>query len=176
MAEMKPKDFIQKVLINEIGIIKEQHAYISFALMAIGIEFLGKALNNYDNWGEPHRGRKDFELAIKSLNSFVQYRPLLSSYDLCDSLRNGFAHSFVPKGKISLSSGNNETGHLIENSTNTKINLRCEDFYKDFANACSEVINMTTFPNNKMENPLLRVPDISNGLNTENSNSGSTMN
>ncbi len=41
---MLPKDFIQMVLIEGIGDVVKRHPYISFALVAIGIEFLGKCL------------------------------------------------------------------------------------------------------------------------------------
>lgn len=153
---MTPKEFIQQVLITETGQIHADHPYISFAMMAIGIEFLGKCLNNCDDWNEPGRSKVDFEIAINSLNSLTTYRPLLTSHSLWDSLRNGFAHSFVPKSTLSLSS-KNETPHLKQIST-TKINLKCEDFYEDFKNACIEVIAKLDFPNIKMSNPLLSVP------------------
>ena len=52
---MKPKEFIDTVLINEVGAIHLQYPYISFAMIAIGIEFLGKCLNNYENWNMHYR-------------------------------------------------------------------------------------------------------------------------
>jgi len=153
---MTPKEFIQQVLITETGQIHENHPYISFAMMAIGIEFLGKCLNNCEDWNEPRRSKVDFELAVNTLTSLTIYRPLLSSHNLWDSLRNGFAHSFVPKNTLTLSS-KDETAHLTP-ITATKINLKCEDFYDDFKNACNEVLAKTTFPSTKMRNPLLSVP------------------
>lgn len=165
---MTPKDFIQKVLIEEVGEIHLSHPYISFLTMAVGIEFLGKSLNEYEDWNEPHRSRKDFELAINTLTSFDKYKPLLASHDFWTSFRNGFAHSFVPKGTISLSS-KNEAPHFTDTSL-PKVNLRCEDFYIDFKNACEEVIKMTSFQSNKMNRPLLSVPD------TNISFSGTTQN
>ena len=169
MKTMKPKEFIDTVLINEVGAIHLQYPYISFAMIAIGIEFLGKCLNNYENWNEPKRSEKDFELAINSLKSFEKYRPLLTSHKLWTSLRNGFLHSFVPKNTLTLSS-KDELAHLVA-VTPTKINLRCEDFYKDFKGACQEVIAMTSFQSNKMNLPLLELPDIENNI----SISGTTM-
>lgn len=153
---MKPKEFIQNVLINEIGEIHKNHAYISFAIISIGIEFLGKCLNKYEDWNEPRRSKADFELAINNLNSFSSYRPLLKSHNLWDSLRNGFLHSFVPKNTLSLSSKDG-AAHFFPSSL-TQINLKCEDLYIDFKGACEEVINKTSFPSSKMERPLLSVP------------------
>jgi hypothetical protein len=169
MNTMKPKEFIDAVLINEVGAIHLQYPYISFAMMAIGIEFLGKCLNNYEDWNESGHSKEDFELAINSLNAFDKYRPLLTSHNLWTSLRNGFLHSFVPKNTLTLSS-KDETAHLVA-VTPIKINLRCEDFYKDFKGACQEVIAMTSFQSNKMNLPLLELPDIQNNV----SSSGTTM-
>lgn len=156
MTTMTPKEFIKNVLIDEVKEIHLNHPYISFAIMAIGIEFLGKALNSYDDWNKSGRSKQDFELAINQLDSLKVYRPLLTSHKLWDSLRNGFAHSFVPKGTLSLSS-KAETGHLV-NISSSQINLKCEDFYNDFKNACLEVISLQTFSSNKMDRPLLAVP------------------
>ena len=156
MRELMPKEFIQIVLINEVGEIHLKYPYISFATMSIGIEFLGKCLNEFQDWNKKDRSRIDFELAINGLNSLSSYRPLLTSHNLWDSLRNGFLHSFVPKNTICLSS-KDEAEHLRQ-VTATKINLRCEDFYIDFKGACEEVINMITFPSTKMDRPLLDIP------------------
>jgi len=169
---MTPKQFIQHVLINEVGQIHSQHPYISFATMAIGIEFLGKCLNTYEDWNYYASGvpKQDFERAINQLNSFSRYRTYLSSHNLWDALRNGFSHSFVPKNTLSLSS-NGEMGHLIEHGN--KVNLKCEDFYSDFKSACEEVLAMISFQSNKMNLPLLQVPIVNpnNNINY----SGSTM-
>lgn len=163
MGTLTPKQFIQNVLINETGEIHKNHAYISFAVMAIGIEFLGKCLNEFEDWNEPNRSKADFEFAINNLNSFSSYRPLLTSHNLWTSLRNGFLHSFVPKNTISLSS-KDETAHLVQISP-TQINLKCEDLYNDFKGACEEVLNMTIFPSNKMDRPLLSVPTVLSSVN-----------
>ena len=43
---LMPKEFIKKVLINNIGdIVHKEYYWLAFALMAIGIEFLGKCLH-----------------------------------------------------------------------------------------------------------------------------------
>ena len=153
---MTPKEFINTVLINEIGSIHLNHPYISFAMMAIGIEFLGKCLNSHEDWNEPKHSKEDFELAINTLDSFVKYRPLLKSHNFWTSLRNGLLHSFAPKSTITLSS-KNEADHLVTINP-TKINLRCEDFYLDFKNACQEVLEMQNFKSKKVDLPFLSIP------------------
>lgn len=155
MSTMTPKEFIQQVLINEVGEIHLKYPYISFATIAIGIEFLGKCLSNEEDWNKSGQSKIDFEYAINNLTSFTKYRPLLTSHGLWTSLRNGFLHSFVPKNTLTLSS-KDEMAHLIEHSG--KMNLKCEDMYLDFKSACEEVLSMTTFSSNKMELPLLFVP------------------
>jgi hypothetical protein len=42
---------------------------------------------------------------------------------------------------------------------NRKLNLKCEDFYNDFKAACEEVLGMDFPEDNKMNRPLLIVPD-----------------
>jgi len=169
MKTITPKEFIQQVLINEVGEIHERFPYISFATMAIGIEFLGKCLSNEEDWNKQGNSKTDFEFAINNLNSFEKYRDFLGEYELWTSLRNGFLHSFVPKNKLTLSS-KDEMEHLKEH--NGKLNLKCEDLYSDFKLACEEVLQMTTFSSNKMTLPLLFVPD--NSIDNNISFSGST--
>jgi len=67
---MTPKEFIQQVLIDEVGEIHLKYPYISFATMAIGIEFLGKCLNSHDDWNYYVSGvpKQDFERAINQLD------------------------------------------------------------------------------------------------------------
>ncbi len=156
--QLSPKDFIQEFLIEEIEEIHQKHQYISFALMAIGIEFLGKCLNEFEDWNKP-QSKTDFNYAINNLEAFKQYRPLIITHNLWNNLRNGFAHSFVPKGKIALSSNRteNEEQHMTT-LINGAINLKCEEFYADFKKACEEVIAKTSFKSSKMNKPLLDVP------------------
>ncbi len=169
MKTIKPKEFISQVLIDELSEIHLKHPYISFAIMAIGIEFLGKCLNNKRDWNFTKKGqsKKDFENAIKRLGSLEKYRPYLESHKLYNALRNGFAHSFVPKGTITLSS-KKEMPHMKVHEG--KLNLKCEDFFIDFKGACSEVINMSFPETNKMNKPLLIVPDNPDNTPIPNSN------
>lgn len=170
---MLPKQFIKGVFVDELGKLKDTNPYIAFAIMAIGIEFLGKCLDKEtQNWNISGKSKIHFELAVNSLKSLEIYRKYIKSHDLWDSLRNGFAHSFVPKYKLSLSS-KDEAPHFYLKNGGLTVNLRCEDFYKDFRNACDEVIN-TQFEdlNNKMNKELLSVPQEQRKLGATHPTSG----
>lgn len=156
---MMPKEFINQVFVNELEKLKDSNPYISFAIMAIGIEFLGKCLDtNTQDWNKPSMSKIHFELAINNLSSLEKYREYLISHKLWDSLRNGFAHSFVPKYTLSLSS-KDEAPHFYIKNNGLTVNLRCEDFYVDFRDACLEVIDKKfNDPNDKMNKDVLSVP------------------
>ncbi|HTE31083.1 MAG TPA: hypothetical protein VK666_11965 [Chryseolinea sp.] len=158
---MTPKEFIEVVFLHDLANMIESRPYISFSTMATGIEFLGKCMDdNATHWNVSGRSKINFEAAINQLTSFEPYRKFLDSHRLWDSLRNGFSHSFVPKYPITLSS-RNEMAHLIVHSNNLRLNLKCEDLFTDFKNACLEIINKD-FPdsNNKMNKQLLSVPEL----------------
>lgn len=131
--------------------------------MATGIEFLGKCLDDTAaHWNVSCRSKTNFDEAINQLNSFEPYRQFLDSHKLWDSLRNGFSHSFVPKYPITLSS-KTEMAHLVLHSNNQRLNLKCEDLFEDFRNACLEIISMDfQNPDDKMNKQLLSIPELEN--------------
>lgn len=166
MTKLKPKDFIKSVLIDELGIMINNHPYISFITMGIGIEFLGKCLATKRNdWNESGHSRTDFENAIKTIPSLQKYEPYLKTHDLYSSFRCGLAHAISPKLQISLSS-KGELGHLIKHSGG-QLNLKVEDFYNDFKQACDHIINMTFPPKDKMSGDFLQVPGSAFNSGTE---------
>ena len=152
MTILKTNEFIQRYFIDELGQMIDKFPYHSFMIMSIGIELLGKCLNeSYPNF---HEGKplKDFNRAIDNLNAFENYKSINREFKLHENLRNGMLHAAVPKPKITLSS-HNEQKHLYEN--NGTINLRCEDFFEDFKKACLEVISIQS---KKMKQPIISVP------------------
>lgn len=154
MNHLDPKQFINQVFISELETLSIKNHYISFAIIAIGIEFLGKCLDkDAKDWNIPNRARKNFSHAIDSLVAFEKYRSIKDV--LYEDLRCGFAHSFVPGSRLTLSS-KNETENLIK--TDERINIRCEDFYQDFKKACQEVIEMEFANDDKMSNALISIP------------------
>lgn len=125
------KDFINKYFIEEIGSLVEERPFVSFVLMAIGIEFLGKCLNTND-WDEKKEISGDtFDNAIKSFDSLKKYQAIP---DLYHSLRCGLAHRLMVKGHIILSPDQN-------NLTDPNYTIGCKEFYEDFKQACLDAID-----------------------------------
>lgn len=155
MATLQPKAFIKSVLIDELGGMIADHPYISFIMMGIGIEFLGKCITTVlTDWSSG--GSRDlFENAVKTIPSLQRYKPYLTSHDLYGSFRCGLAHAVLPKHRITLSS-KLERGHLVEDSG--RLNLKVEDFYTDFKLACEHVNGMTFPAGDKMNKGFLEVP------------------
>lgn len=160
MAHLNPKQFIQATFINDLGrMLESNNFYLAFMIMSIGIEFLGKCINNNGDWHNRASG-KTFNSAIKNLTALKAYKHLLKgngSYDLYSSLRCGLAHAAAPKFEITLSSTDQQTDHLVE--MNGRVNLKCENFYSDFKKACEEIIAMEFSDNkSKMNKPFLEIP------------------
>ena len=82
---MLPKEFIQQVLINELGEIHSQHPYIAFATMAIGVEFLGKCLNDHDDWNFYAAGihKQDFKSACEEVMAMTSFPSNKMDLPLC---------------------------------------------------------------------------------------------
>jgi len=156
MTTLKPKDFIKSVLIDEVGLMINNHPYISFIIMGIGIEFLGKCLaTTRSDWHESGHSGPDFKKAISTIPSLHKYEPYLKTHNLYSSFRCGLAHSISPKLQITLSS-KGEFGHMIEHCG--ELNIKAEDFYSDFKQACEYIINLTFASEDKMSKYFLQVP------------------
>ena len=123
------KEFIREYLIGKIGKLKDSEPYIAFLMMSIGIEFLGKCLNDKDDWDVSNMSESDFNLAINTLKSLNKYQ----GWDLYHKLRCGLAHTMMVK-----------SGFGIKNKgASTSTCVSCEEFYNDFKAACEEVMNMS---------------------------------
>lgn len=104
---MEPKEFIKKVLIAEIKDILNYHPFLSFALIAIGIEFIGKCmLTEYQDWDriKPDKAFK------RGHDMLIEVDQRYSTIDLKNELRNGFVHTYLPKSQIVLSEAPLATG------------------------------------------------------------------
>lgn len=126
------KDFIKEFLIDKIGKLKENEPYVAFLMMSIGIEFLGKCLNNSAVWDTDKMSGSDFNLAITTLTTLRKYQNM----DLYDKLRCGLAHCMMVKKGLAIR----------DKGSNTSVCISCEEFYKDFKAACEEVMNMPKLP------------------------------
>lgn len=147
------------MFIDQLGSIINDHPYISFIVISTGIEFLGKCLDQkLEKWNEKQESRKYFEKAILTIPSLQVYSSYLdqNTFNLYSNLRCGLVHSASPKYLITLSS-KEELGHLV--LENNRLNLKIEEFYRDFRLACEFVINEVYSPDNKIECPFLRIPD-----------------
>lgn len=148
------------MFIDQLGSIINDHPYISFIVISTGIEFLGKCIDHdLNQWDKIRKPRKYFEKAILTIPSLQVYSSYLdqNTFDLYSNLRCGLVHSASPNYLITLSS-KQETGHLV--LENNRLNLKIEDFYRDFRLACEFIISEVYSPDNKMECPFLRIPDI----------------
>lgn len=146
---MYPKEFIQHVLINEIGDIVKSHPYLSFTLIAIGIEFLGKCLSENKDWQKIKPDRA-FQ---KGLDLMAEEEPIYNKLNLRDELRNGFAHGLLPKSKLALSEVKHGALHFSERGGKTI--LVAEILYRDFVRACKKILEIDFPENDKMNEPLL---------------------
>lgn len=92
--DMSNEEFIQKILIEEIGEIKDKHPYLMCMLVSQGIEFLGKTLrpiNNASGWNENQNAKRDFQSAIKLLPSLRKYAEI----DIYQRIRCRFCEKMV---------------------------------------------------------------------------------
>lgn len=151
-------DFIRKVILHSAKILTEQIPYTSFGIISVGIEFLGKCLDekvefNFYKSGLP---KKHFDLAINEL--MHKYKNINDKYNLQDKLRNGFLHSFCPKHPLWLRDKKTATElHLAEKDG--LVHIIAEELFFDFEAACQEIINRINtrkFKHDKMYRPYLR--------------------
>lgn len=150
---MLPKEFIQVVLIDECKDIVERHAYISFAVIAIGIEFLGKCmLVNHKYWNDI-KPEKAFNEGLKLL---VKVDSRYGHLNLKRELRDGLAHTLLPKSKIDLVDSKHNLKHFGVNKYNQTV-LVAEEFYSDFVKACKIVIEYEFAIGDKMNSDFLRL-------------------
>lgn len=134
LQKMPVEDFINKVLIEEIGDIKDPHPYLAFPLICEGIEFLGK-MNSPDSWEGRYLSKKHFNEALNQYDSLNKYKHT----NLYEIIRCGFCHGLRP------SSGNGKCEYYlcqdIKPPYRTKdgkkiIFISINQLYNDFKEAC----------------------------------------
>lgn len=161
---MKVKEFIEQVLIGDIGKMQEAGLhYLSFSIIASGIEFLGACFDDhefrhYEQGLPPKRFKKGIlELFPSNYQNEAD--------NLYKDLRCGFAHIVSPQGDMVLTEnkhiGNSTTKHLDRVKSGNLI-LVAEDFYNDFKNACNKIIEKIAkkdhLLNSKVYEDFLLVP------------------
>lgn len=144
---MKPKEFISWTLIQEIKDVVDRHPYLSFLLISVGIEFLGKCMFTSNQDWQAIRPKEGFDEGMKLM---IDIDPRYAQVNLRDQLRNGIAHALLPKSQIALSEIKNGAIHFSVTKTN-QIVFVAEIFYRDFVIACKKVLDKE-FPENDKVN------------------------
>jgi|SRR5580698_2969809 hypothetical protein len=153
-----PKDFIKITFLGQFREIVYTHRfhYIGFALICIGIEYLGKCLDQAHGWHDQGLSREHFKRAINEL--MPKYSP--HSSKIYDQLRSGFAHALLPGPEIGLTHRDESIRHGTHNlgADGSKLILVVEDFYDDFELACEETMSRQFPQGDKMTKAVLVVP------------------
>ncbi len=153
-----PKDFIKITFLEQCREIVYTHRlhYISFALICIGIEYLGKCLDQAHGWHDQGLSKMHFEKAINEL--MPKYGPYSSK--IYGQLRSGFAHGLLPGPDIGLTHRDESLRYGTRNlaAHGSRLILVVEDFYDDFELACNEMMNRQFPQADKMTKALLVVP------------------
>lgn len=153
---MTGKEFIQECLIKDIGeIVRNKQYYHAFALISIGIEFLGKCLHTHDIYMNGFSSQ-DFKKALKHYQSLKKYQTVPKLYV---NLRCGLLHAFLPKNGVKLTDIQNDF------SNNT---IGCKALYDDFVIACKDAINNTYgYVKRNLNEKLLVISGPTSGTPTE---------
>ena len=124
------RDFISEYLIDQIGKIKDTYPYFAFLLMAVGIEFLGKCLNEpKDDWKGTKSPEVYFNDGLRLLDIYEDIKDL----DLYHILRCGMVHSLLTDNSLKLS-----------DKSGGEPSISCKDFYESFRKACQKVLEGRT--------------------------------
>lgn len=151
---MYPKDFINDVLINEFSKIVKNHPYLAFSLIATGIEFLGKCqLTSKYDW---HEGYAPGEAFNEGLALLTEIDDRYNSVGLRQELRNGFAHTLLPKYNLALSEVRHGQEHFGVTDDGKPI-LVIEILFRDFVMACKKVNSTPFAEGDKMHRTILRI-------------------
>lgn len=149
---MTTKDFIQNVLINEIGQIVTNHPFLSFTLICVGIELLGMCMNGKPKWGSSGKYGKDFKAGIDLMPD--KYQNIKQK--LYDDLRNGMAHYLSPKSFILGEYKNVNISYDDHLKTHQNI-IIVDHLYEDFVIACEKVLEKEFSENDKVNKDFLYV-------------------
>ena len=148
---MKLQNFIDQTLINGFKSIQQDpgnHKYLSFGLIAQGIEFLGSLIdgNEIEKAG---LSRERFDSALKEFfdSKYHEYAVKENDFNLYSNLRCGMLHIIIPTknialGEVKYDDIRNHLKILQFKDGIKRLLLIAEEFYNDFKNACESVIRM----------------------------------
>lgn len=154
-------DFIEIALIKEIKSIQQEgHHYLSFALIAQGIEFLGACIDSnkffIENKSRERFNNATLKLFPASYHLYVHVNKKGQPFDLYYNLRCGLVHTLLPKKNIELIQENEIAKfgkhlEIKEIRKKQRLILVSQYFMNDFENACKKVID--DIRNNRISHP-----------------------
>ena len=138
-----PSDFIRVELQKGIGDLIKDHPFLSFPLICMSIEFLGKCIDDEHDFKDRGNGlgRKQFNGCITKY--MKRYADLIGGdFDLYTHLRCGFAHRFMGGKAFSLVDAEIDSiDKHFDILSDGKMVLKIDEFYTDFSSACDAIIN-----------------------------------
>lgn len=147
---MKLNEFIEQTLIKEFRSIQQDpgnHKYLSFGLIAQGIEFLGSLIDDKEI-DQAGLSRIRFDSALINFfdSKYHEYANKDNDFNLYSNLRCGMLHIIIPAQNIALGElehddVNNHLKVLQFSDGKERLLLIAEEFYYDFKNACESVIS-----------------------------------
>lgn len=142
IRKLTVSEFIAEELDLKIGKLINEYPFLSFSLICMGIEFLGKCMDDEHTFECKDKGisKTQFNNCLKKY--MVRYVEFIGkkNFDLYSNLRCGFAHKFRHGKKFSLAPITSTDKHLSILSDG-KMVIRIDEFYNDFSSACKSVIN-----------------------------------
>lgn len=137
---------------EEIRKIKNISPFLSVLCISVGIEFLGKLLNNAPLDSKSDCGRK-FEYALSTFSSLNKY----AGKKLYNLLRSGLAHRISVKENIIISS-------IEENQLNhNPVTINTNTLFEDFVEAVEAALSKTDWDNSDVLNSYICINDGSTG-------------
>jgi hypothetical protein len=140
------EEFINTVLLHDLALMISFPSlrYLSFGLVADGIEFLGACTDKYhfqEKGRSERRFRRGIERFLKGIDArYSQYNSPSSPYYLYKNLRRAMVHMVWPQSWLALTTRDEATkvghAHLEIDPHAGKLVLVAEDFYADFTLAC----------------------------------------
>ncbi|PLX05813.1 MAG: hypothetical protein C0594_06785 [Marinilabiliales bacterium] len=134
---MTNKDFINKIIINEISsMIDAGFQYFAFILITQSIETLGAIIDNKPLKAKS-QSKQRFASALYKLFP-GRYSFLNKNNWLYDKLRNQVVHVLYPSSSIHIINNKEDKSHLQFENNILKIHIY--DYYKDLVNAAEKTL------------------------------------
>jgi hypothetical protein len=140
------EEFISTLLLHDFGLIVAFPSlrYLSFGLVAAGIEFLGACTDRYpfDQRGRSEkRFMRGIERFLKPIDGrYSKYNTPSSPYYLYAELRHSVVQAVLSRSQVSFmtreDAAKDGTAHLAIDPKDHRLVLVAEEFYAHFALAC----------------------------------------